>query len=313
VGIKLHARGPADRKAINRGLVEPLVSFQLVHPATPEEAVGLLSRSSPGETAVLGGGTDLLFDLDKSRIAPRRVISLRKLPWRYLRWEGPSLLVGSTLPLRALELDARVQRQLPGLWEAIRDVGSPALRSRATLGGNLGRCSPASDLIPVLLALDARVRIVGPSGVRELPVDMVLQESRRTSLGPAELIESVLLPASAPSTYLWQRVQPVNDISQVGVAAAFVPEGPHWRIALGGLLPRARRLSEAEAMLRSARPTHFEMELAAQEAARRAEFVSDKRATEAYRRRLVTVLVRRAIQTTLDRMPRPPHARKATR
>jgi len=289
------------------------VSFQLVQPSTPGEAIRLLSRSAAGEIAVLAGGTDLLFDLDQARIAPAQVLSLRKLPWRYLRWEGNSLVVGSTLPLRALELDPHVQSRLPGLWEAIRDVGSPALRSRATLGGNLGRCSPASDLIPILLALDARVRIVGPSGVREHPVDIVLQESRRTSLGPAELIESVILPASAPSTYLWQRVQPVNDISQVGVAAAFVPEGPHWRIALGGLQPRARRLSEAEAMLRSARPTHLEMELAAQEAARRAEFVSDKRATESYRRRLVSVLVRRAIQTTLDRMPKPSAPRKAAR
>jgi aerobic carbon-monoxide dehydrogenase medium subunit len=303
----------AHRKAINRLPVEALVSFQLVQPSTPEEAVRLLSLSGPGEISVLGGGTDLLSDLDAARIAPIQILSLRKLPWKYFRWEGDSLVVGSTLPLRALELDRRVQQRLPGLWEAIRDVGSPALRSRATLGGNLGRCSPASDLIPMLLALDARVRIVGPSGVREHPVDMVLQESRRTSLGPAELIESVILPGSAPSTYLWQRVQPVNDISQVGVAVAFVAERPHWHIALGGLQPRARRLSEAEAVLRSARPTHFEMELAAQEASRRAEFVSDKRATESYRRRLVAVLVRRAIQTTVERMPAVAHPRKSAR
>ncbi|HLY76958.1 MAG TPA: FAD binding domain-containing protein [Thermoplasmata archaeon] len=289
------------------------MSFQLVQPSTPEEAVGLLSRSAAGEMAVLGGGTDLLFDLDRSRIAPKKLLSLRKLPWRYFRWEANSLVIGSTLPLSALELDPHLRSRLPGLWEAIRDVGSPALRSRATIGGNLGRCSPVSDLIPILLVLDARVRIVGPTGVREHPVDMVLQESRRTSLGPAELIESVILPASAPSTYVWQRVQPVNDISQVGVAVAFLPEGPHWRIALGGLQPRARRLSEAEAVLRSARPTHFEIELAAQEAARRAEFVSDKRATESYRRRLVTVLVRRAIQTTLERAPLASRPRKAPR
>jgi aerobic carbon-monoxide dehydrogenase medium subunit len=306
-------RCPADRKAISRGLVAPDVSFQLVQPSTPAEAVRLLSRSNAGEMAVLAGGTDLLLELDEGRIAPLQVLSLRKLPWRYLRWERDSLIVGSTLPLRTLELDPHVRSRLPGLWEAIQDVGSPALRNRATMGGNLGRGSPASDLIPILLALDARVRIIGPSGVREHPVDMVLQESRRSTLGPAELIESVILPASAPSTYLWQRVQPVNDISQVGVATAFRPEGPHWRIALGGLQPRARRLTEAEAVLRSARPTNLEMELAAQEASRRAEFVSDKRATESYRRRLVSVLVRRAIQSTLDRMPKSPRTSRSPR
>ena len=289
------------------------MSFQLVQPSTPDEAVRLLSSSAGGEIAVLGGGTDLLLDLDQFRLAPKRVLSLRKLPWRYIRWAADSLVIGSTTPLRAVENDDQVRQRLPGLWEAIRDVGSPALRSRATLGGNLGRCSPASDLIPILLALDAKVRIVGPSGARELPVDLLLQESRRTTLGPAELIESVILPASAPSTYLWQRVQPVNDISQVGVATAFVPQGPHWRIALGGVQPRSRRLSEVEGLLPSARPNHFEVELAAQEAARRAEFVSDKRATHSYRRRLVTVLVRRAIQTTLERMPKIAPPRKAKR
>ncbi|MCI4352032.1 MAG: FAD binding domain-containing protein [Thermoplasmata archaeon] len=289
------------------------MSFQLVHPSTPAEAVRLLSGSATGDIAVLSGGTDLLLDLDNARLAPKRVLSLRKLPWRYLRWSADSLVIGSTTPLRAVENDGEVRRRLPGLWEAIRDVGSPALRSRATLGGNLGRGSPASDLIPILLALDARVRVVGPGGVRELPVDLLLQGSRRTTLGPAELIESVTLPASAPSTYLWQRVQPVNDISQVGVATAFVPQGPHWRIALGGVQPRARRMSEAEGVLPSARPSHFEVELAAQEAARRAEFVSDKRATESYRRRLVAVLVRRAIQTTLERMSKATPSRKAKR
>ncbi len=306
--------GPfAHRKAINRRPVGVCVSFQLVQPATPDEAVGLLAKAPAGEISVLGGGTDLLFDIDQGRASPRQVLSLRKLPWRYARWEGATLVVGSTLPLRALEMDRRVQQQLPGLWEAIRDVGSPALRSRATLGGNVGRCAPASDLLPMLIALDARVRILGPSGVREHPIDLVLQESRKTSLGPAELIESIIFPSAAPSCYVWQRVQPVNDISQVGVATAFLPDAPHWRIALGGLQPRARRLSEAEAVLRSARPTHLEQELAAQEAARRAEFVTDRRATESYRRRLVAVMVRRALQTTVERMPGPRGPRKAAR
>ncbi len=282
------------------------MSFALLHPSTPEEAVGLLARSARVETAVLGGGTDLLFDLGAGRAEPKRVVSLRDLPWRFLRWEEDALSIGSTLPLRALERDPELRRRIPGLWEAVREVGSPALRNRATLGGNLGRSSPASDLLPVLLALEAQVRLIGPKGPRELPVDTFLQESRNPALGPAELIESIRIPEPAPSSYLWQRVQPMNDISQVGVATAYLSTAPHWRIALGGIQPRPRRLVEAEGLLPSARPGAFEIELAAQEAARRAPFITDRRASEAYRRRLVTVLVRRAIETTIERMARPP-------
>jgi carbon-monoxide dehydrogenase medium subunit len=290
------------------------MSFSLHTPATIDEATAALRRSPPGETVVLAGGTDLLLDIEDGRLTPAHVISLRRLPWRFVRWDGPSLAIGSTTPLRTLEADPAIRSRLPGLWEAIRDVGGVALRTRATIGGNLGRSSPTSDLLPVLLALEARVRLVGPDSERELPLDLFLRESRAPALGPAELIESVAIPEAAPSAYVWERVQPVNDISQVGVAAAYRSTSPHWRLALGGVPPRPTRLVEAEGLLPSSRPGDFELELAAQEVARRAPFVTDRRATEAYRRRLVTVLTRRAIQITMERAhpgaaPRSPSKR----
>jgi carbon-monoxide dehydrogenase medium subunit len=278
------------------------VSFSLVTPERPEEAVELLAGAPPGETAVLAGGTDLLFDIDDGRVTPRRVLSLRRLPWRRLEWRDDGLEIGSTLPLSVLESEPEVRVRLPGLWQGVHAVGSLALRHRATLGGNLGRASPASDLFPILLALDARVRAIGPDGSREIPIDEFALASRRTALQPAELIESVRVPRAAASQYLWQRVRPANDISQVGVAVARLrpPDGTRWRVALGGVSPKPQRLPSAESLLVSAAPTEVEVELAAQEAARSAPFVTDKRATETYRRRLVSVLVRRAVRRAID-------------
>jgi CO/xanthine dehydrogenase FAD-binding subunit len=277
------------------------MGFELVAPASVEEAVGMLGASRPGAVVALAGGTDLLLDIEDGRQAPLRVVSLRRLPWRSMRWTGRSLRIGSTLPLRDLEVDAKVRERLPGLWQAVRAVGGVALRHRATLGGNLARASPASDLLPILLAHDSVVDLIGPKGARSVPLSKFLLGSRRTALARGELIASATIPFFAPSEYVWQRVRPANDISQVGVAVVRAPDPPYWRVALGGVQPNVTRLPTVEKILASARPTDAEVERAAAEAALRAPFVTDKRATESYRRRLVRTLVRRAVSATDER------------
>ncbi len=254
--------------------------------------------------AILAGGTDLLLDIDDRRISPSIVVSLRHMPWKRLTWSGDRLTVGSTLPLRELELDPQIRERSPGFWQAIRAVGSVALRNRATLGGNLGRASPASDLIPVLLALEASVQLIGPEGERVLPLGEFVQGPRQTALKTGELIRSVTIPEVGPYEYASQRVRHAGDISQVGVAVACAARHPYWRLALGGVGPCPERVPTAERILSSRRPSEVEIELAAQEAAQIAPFVTDRRATEAYRRRLVTTLLRRAIVATIRQLPR---------
>ena len=272
--------------------------FVLVTPITVEAAIAELRTGAPGEVAVLAGGTDLMFDLDGAKAAPRRVVSLRRLPWRTADWNGPVLTVGSTLSLRSLERDPELAKQHPGFLQAIRAVGSVQLRHRATLGGNLGRAAPASDLIPILLALDAEVDLVGPSGSRSLPVDQFVLGARRTALASGELIRSVRFPEPRPSTYLWQRVRPANDISQIAVATAYSPSDGRWRLAVGGIPPRALRLPEAEAMLRSSSPADADVRSAADRAARHLVITTDRRASEEYRRHLVGTLLERAVRST---------------
>lgn len=272
------------------------MGFSLVAPASPEEAVRLLGSGPAGAVAVLAGGTDLLLDLDDGRLAPTTVVSLRRLPWNTWRWESGALVVGSTAPLADLEADPELARRHPGLYEGIRAVGSPALRHRATLGGNLGRASPASDLIPILLALGARAQVVGPSGPRDVPVARLIVGPRATSLAAGELIASVTVPEARPSTYLWQRVRPAHDISQVGVAAAWSPAGRRWHVALGGTWPVPVESGSAEAIGAERRPPDDRTRAAAERAASEARFQTDKRATEEYRRLVLAVLYRRAVQ-----------------
>jgi len=275
------------------------MGFALVAPNTVAEALALAAPDAAGVPLLLAGGTDLLRDLDDGRVAPTRVISLRRMPWRSIAWDGGSATIGSTRPLRALELDPLVRARLPGLWEAIRTVGSVGLRQQATLGGNVARAAPASDLLPILLAYEAEISIVSAAGPRRLPIDRFVLGTRRTVLRPGDLIDAVVLPHGGPSSYVWQRVRPANDISQVGLAAAFVGAPPSWRIALGGVLPMPVRLASVEASLGKGLPGPAAIAAAGREAAERAPFASDKRATEAYRRLLVTALLRRAVETVI--------------
>ena len=273
-----------------------MAPFELVTPSTPDEAIAELRAGGPGDTVVLAGGTDLLFDLEEGRASPKRVVSLRRLPWRTLDWNGETLTIGSTLPLRSIENDPEVRRRVPGLYDAVRGVGSVALRHQATFGGNLGRAAPASDLVPILLALDADVDLVGPRAERRLSVDEFVIASRRTKLAPGELIRSIRIPEARPSAYLWQRVRPFHDISHMAVAVAFSRHRSRWRVAVSGFPPRPILVPDAEEALQGPSPAPEEVRRAADHLAARAPIVADRRASEAYRRQLVRPLLTRAVR-----------------
>ncbi|MHB8352005.1 MAG: FAD binding domain-containing protein [Thermoplasmata archaeon] len=268
-----------------------MTPFRIETPETPAEAHRLLAR--PGAMA-LGGGTDLLLDLESGRAEASTLVSLRKLPFRSVGWEGDTLRIGATAPLARVEAVPGLSDRIPGLATAVGAVGSPALRQRATLGGNLVRCAPTSDLLPILIALEATVEIGGPAGARSIPVEELGEGSRRTRLAPGELLQSIRVPA-APSAYLWQRVRPAHDISQVGVAVARTGAG-RWAIAVGGVQPMAIRLRRAEESLQGRGPSEAQIEEAADRAAADAPFGTDRRATETYRRQLLRVLVGRAVR-----------------
>ena len=275
-------------------------AFELVAPATEAEAIAALRALPDGEAAPLAGGTDLLLDVEMGRLAPRRLVSLRRLPWRTLDWNGGTLTIGSLLPLRSLERDPEVVARLPALAQAVGAVGGVALRARATLGGNLGRAAPASDLVPALLALDAEVELVSPRGARTVPVDRFVRASRSTDLGRAELIRAVRIPEPRPSAYLWQRVRPVNDVSQVAIAVAYSPTDRRWRVALGGVPPRPIRGDDPDAPLTGFPPSTADVDRTAERIARLPVLVGDRRASDEYRRRLAGTLVRRAVRAAVD-------------
>jgi CO/xanthine dehydrogenase FAD-binding subunit len=284
------------------------MSFALYRPRTFEEAFDLLDREAERPVLPLAGGTDLLLAMEFGRQNPSGLLSLSRLPLDTLEVRPDEIVVGATLPLRTLERRPEVEARLPGLLEAVREVGSVQLRHRATMGGNLVRAAPASDLLPPLLSLSARVVLRSREGRRELPVEQFLRASWTTELRRGELLEAVRIPAPRAGAYRWQRVRPANAISQVGVAVALHPSssGSPWRVAAGGTEPTASRLVRTEAELPAVDPSEAEIEAACARAAEEASFRADLRAGEDYRRHLLKVLLRRTLEATRERSRRLP-------
>ena len=187
-------------------------------------------------------------------------------------------------------MGGEVAEELPALAEASRTVGSPQIRNRGTIGGNLGTASPAGDALPPLLVEDAEVQVASVRGERRLPLGEFLLGVKQNALAPDELIVAVRVePARAPQTFM--KVGPRNAmvISVCSLALQVDRERGEIRAAFGSAAPTVRLvtapLDEAEGfpalVAESASP------------------IDDVRGTAAYRRHALGVLTRRALDRCL--------------
>jgi aerobic carbon-monoxide dehydrogenase medium subunit len=185
-------------------------------------------------------------------------------------------------------------------------MGSPAIRHLATVGGNLCNASPAADLPPVLLVLDAELEVAGPAGARRLPLDAFFRGPGQTVLLPGELLAWIEFPRKHDGwTLRYERldVRRAMDIAIVGVALALRRDGSRVteaRLALGAVAPRPLRVPDAEAALVAGGLAPAAIERAAELAMAASRPISDVRATAEYRREMVGALVRRALTAVAD-------------
>jgi len=277
--------------------------FAYHRPTTLEEACRLLA-ADPRATA-LAGGTDLMVHLRQPWRGkrPSAVVSLRRIPaLAAIDVTDHALRIGAGVTLTALIEHPVVRREYPVLPFTARYMGSPAIRNLATVGGNLCNASPAADLSPVLLALDAEVGVASPHGDRRLPLGDLFRGPGQTILGPGELLAWVAIPRVHAGWYLrYERldVRRAMDIAIASVALAFRLDGRQVaaaRLALGAVAPTARRVPEVERLLVDEGLGRASIGRAAELAQAAAAPIGDVRATAQYRREMVGVLVRRGLE-----------------
>jgi CO/xanthine dehydrogenase FAD-binding subunit len=257
-------------------------------PRSLDEALRLKAER-PGARFVQGG-TDVLVELNFDRSRPPALINLNEVPeLRGWSRDNGTLVLGSGLTY-AEAMSEPLAGLLPALAEASRTVGSPQIRNRGTLGGNLGTASPAGDALPPLLVEGAEVELASVRGARVLPLAEFLLGVKRNALEPDELIVSVrVTPSGAPQTFM--KVGPRNAmvIAVCSLAVAVDRERGELRAAFGSAAPVATLVT---APLEDA--DGFPEAVAAA-----ASPIDDVRGTAAYRRHALRVLAGRALERCL--------------
>jgi CO/xanthine dehydrogenase FAD-binding subunit len=286
-------------------MATPWSRLTLLEPRSLDEAVRLLRADGP--LVPLAGGTDLYVGLHFGTSSGRRFLNLWGVPGlRAIRKRGDTLVIGALATYTDLIESPLVQRHLPILAEASRQVGSIQIQNRGTLGGNLANASPAGDTLPVLAAADATVVLRSADGERRVPFTGFYTGYRKTVMRPDELIVAVEV-APLPGRQWFRKVgtRAAQAISKVVMAAV---RAPRPRIALGSVAPTVVRALRAEEVLASGGT------LAAAQAALAEEIhpIDDLRSTAAYRQRVCANLLEQFWTETSGR-PRRRRASASTK
>ena len=270
-------------------------------PATVEEACRILTDEP--RAAVLAGGTDLMVHLAQPWRGkrPPAVVNPKRIPGlARIDVTERAIRLGALATLTALVEHPVIRAEYPVLPFTARYMGSPAIRNLATVGGNLCNASPAADLPPVLLVLDAEVGIVGLRGERRLPLTDFFRGPGQNALGLGELLTWVEFPRRSGWAIRYERldVRRAMDIAIAGVALALRLDAGRVneaRVALGAVAPTPLRVPVVEAGLLEAGLSDAAIARAAELAMSVARPISDVRASAEYRRDMVGALIRRGL------------------
>ena len=280
--------------------------FEYHEPATLEEAAALLRRCN-GQASLLAGGTDLLVQLKEHIRAPAHVVNIKKiLGLDELSFDAAGLRIGALTTTRAVETSALAQRHYASLCQATVHFASIQVRHRATVVGNVCRASPSADTLPPLIADGAVLHILGPDGRREVALEAFCTGPGKTVLGADELVTHIVVPAPPPHTgksYIKHGRRVEMELATVGVAVTLTLAGGRCRdlrIVLAAVAPTPLRAVRAEAVLRDRPLAAALIQEAAQTAMAECRPIGDVRGSADYRRAMVGVLTRRAIEQAME-------------
>jgi CO/xanthine dehydrogenase FAD-binding subunit len=278
----------------------------------PESLQEALEMKAAHPTArPIFGGTDVMVELNFDRDRPEHIMDLTRVP-EIQDWseEDGCLRVGAGVTYT--RIISELGDRLPGLAMASRTVGSPQIRNRGTVGGNLGTASPAGDGLPPLYASDAEVEVASTEGSRRIPVAGFITGPKRNALDPQEIITAFRIPpAEGPQQYSKVGTRNAMVIAVCAFGLALHPRSGKVGACIGSAGPTPIRATGAEEFILGviSESNLWESRGEIDEAALRrfgelvegaARPIDDVRGTAAYRRHAVGVLARRTLKWAWD-------------
>jgi carbon-monoxide dehydrogenase medium subunit len=251
----------------------------------------------------MAGGTDLLVNLKRKVIKAKVVISLEKIKsLKQVHYsESAGLTLGSMVTVSELAETPIIKQKFPLLAIAANKIGSPQIRNRATIGGNICTARPAGDTIGPLTAYGAEVQLVLGKETRWEPISKFITGPGKTTRKEGEVLAAIRIkpfPANTGVSYIKYGVRKAMEIAMVSVTTAITFNGDKCEkatIVLGAVAPTFIQSNEAEEALVSHKVTLSAAEKAAELAAGGCRPITDVRASAEYRRDLVRVLTKRGI------------------
>jgi len=281
-------------------------AFEVFSAKDSRDAVALLAKHSvSSKVKVIAGGTDLLADLKFSSHSPNVVVDIsRAEELKSILVTDDGLRIGALVTHSQIMRSLVIQEMFPALVDAAHTIGAVQTRNLGTLGGNLVTAVPSMDSGPTLMALEAIVSIQGPDGRREVPLTDFFLGPRKTVLKADEILAEIVIPKQnlgKPTHFLKFGLRKGQALALVNSAASFwVDWEKHTfvapRIGLGAVAPKVIRATQAETFLEGRKITPEVMAEAGLIAANDAKPITDFRASAGYRKNLVAVLTKRALE-----------------
>ena len=283
---------------------EQMKDFQYFSPGSLSEAISLAAHSGP-EAALLAGGTDLVVQMKRNDRFPSCVINLKRIS-EFLRIDDRQergTLIGPLVTHHTLAESPVIREKFDFLSEAALSIGTFQIRERGTIGGNICNGSPAADTIPPLICLGAKLRLRSSSEERVIAIEDFFEGPQKTRLKSDEILTGIEIPILPPRTrgiYLKLGRRKALEIAVVGVAVLLTLDERQMtctgaRIALASVAPIPLPCPRAGAVLVGQKMENKVIEQAARVAQEESVPISDLRGTAEYRRQMVYVLTKRAL------------------
>ena len=278
--------------------------YEYYQPESLDEAFRL--KNTIPESLYISGGTDLMVRIKKREIRPHALVSLRSIPDLSGVKNGKIIRIGSMTSISDVSKNQVLHEKFPILIQAALALGSVQIRNVATIGGNLCNGSPAADMAPPLLVLEAKVKLQNAKKTRDLPIDNLFKGPGETILAPREILTDILLEPPEQNTYtiFLKKGRTKMDLAIASVAALIRVEGNRCsraRIAVGSVAPTPVRLFEVESLLEGSALSPEILAKTQNLTTKSVAPITDVRSTADYRRHLVGILVKRALKKLLEK------------
>jgi len=286
--------------------MKPMPKFEYHTPITLKGALGLLEELEKVKPII--GGTDLIVAMRQATCTPNHILDLNRIPeLNYIKEEEGFIKIGATTTLSQVASNPLTAR-ISSLHDAVSRIGSPQIRNRASITGNIVNASPAADTAGPLIVHEAEIEVKSIDSTNIMPIEELFVGPKINCLEPRELVTEIRIP-----------VPPENSASafkRIGRRKAFtlsvVSTSAHIRIedntcidakfAFGSVAMTPLRISEIEEFLEGRELSEENILKASEEVRKFVKPITDVRGTEEYRRDMCQVLMRRVIQTCIERM-----------